>query len=295
MQAQLAAALAALAALAVATTAPAQVQCTPWKGCTVTVKPPPVSVQGQARGQAQSRGQASVSPAQLAWQAELARRAAWKAYFAWRAKVWADAQASIDANSYIDKMKPQAELAPDRYALMAPPVLGIPVDEPVSFPRVDVGFLGFCVGAYYGPGGATYLGYCPALRYRFDSNWALEMDPAIVRGSYDSQGFAMIGLHPGMEYGFGVGKRDLTASHIYAIGGLDLWFPVSRTDITPTAFLGGHLGFGAMVSGQTWGIGFEVRGLVRGGLGNGKNAMAHAMSSFRFGFEVRAPVIYISF
>lgn len=76
--------------------------------------------------------------------------------------------------------------------------------------------------------------------------------------------------------------------------GLDVWLPFSE-DATPSAFLGGHAGVGAMLSDGRWGIGFEVRGLVRGGVGNQDDPTAHAMSSFRAGFEGRAPVIYISF
>ncbi len=293
MKARLAPGFLFVAALVVTATAHAQVQCTPWKGCSVTVKPPPASAQGQAQGR--SQGSASTPPGQTAWQVELARRAQWKAYFDWRAQVWAKAQASIDARAYLEGMKQQARLAPDPHASMAPPAFAPPADSTVSFPRVDIGFLGFCIGQYSGSGGATYLGYCPAFRYRFDPNWALEMDPAAVEGKYEGHGFAMLGLHPGVEYGFAVGKRDQAASHLYSVGGLDLWFPVSHTDITPTAFLGGHLGLGATISGETWGIGFEVRGLLRGGLGNGGNALAHAMSTFRVGFEIRAPVIYVSF
>jgi hypothetical protein len=291
MNARLATGLSLLASLVVAAPAYSQVQCTPWKGCTVTVQPPPVSAQGQAQGQ----GSASAPSGQTAWQAELARRAQWKAYFDWRAQVWAEAQASIDARVYLDGMKQQARLVPDRYASMASPAYAAPGDATVSFPRVDIGFLGFCVGEYSGSGGAMYVGYCPAFRYRFDPNWALEMDPAVVQGKYAGHGFAMLGLHPGVEYGFAVGKRGLAASHLYTVGGLDLWFPVSNTDITPTAFLGGHLGLGATLSGETWGIGFEVRGLVRGGLGDGGNTLARSMSTFRVGFEIRAPVIYVSF
>lgn len=269
----------------------AQIVCTPGKGCTVQWQPPPVQWRPPT-------GQVQVDPgaqAQAQWQAELARRARWQAYFAWRAQIAADAQASINVRVAIDQMKLQARLTPDPYAITPPPFFAAPSDARVSFPRADLGLLGFCFGAYSGPGTPTYFGYCPAFRYRFNRRWALAFDPAVVSSQYNERSFGMVGLRPGLQVSFAQGTRGSTASNAYVIAGLDAWFPFSSTDNTPSVFLGGHVGVGAMISTGRIGIGVETRGLVRGGVGNGSDALAHEMSSVRLGFEARAPVLYLSF
>ena len=105
----------------------------------------------------------------------------------------------------------------------------------------------------------------------------------------------MFGLRPGVEFSFAQGRRDSTASHGYAVAGFDLWLPTSGGETTPTAFLGGHLGLGAVIESGHWGFGVETRALVRSGVGNQDNAYAREMSTFRLGFEVRAPVVHLSF
>ena len=50
-----------------------------------------------------------------------------------------------------------------------------------------------------------------------------------------------------------------------------------------------------MIESGHWGFGVETRALVRGGVGNQDNAYTREMSTFRVGFEVRAPAIYLSF
>lgn len=275
----------------------AQLVCTPGKGCKIEMTPPPVQWTPPSVG-GQVGGQGHIDPsvqANAQWQAELARRARWEAYFSWRAQVEASARLSINARIYIDRLKWQVRGTADPYAAMPAPYYQPPSDAYVRFPRLDMGLLAFCYGAYTGPGDPMYLGYCPAFRYRMNRRWGIAFDPAIVSSQYEDFSFGMVGLRPGVQFSFAQGKRDVTASNAYAVAGLDVWLPFSKDELTPSVFLGGHVGVGAMISGGRWGFGFEVRGLARGGLGNQDNEVAHAMSSFRVGFEGRAPVIYLSF
>ncbi len=296
------AAASGLLALLLAETSSAQPQlvCVPGKGCSVEVKPPPVQwqpppVQGQAGGQVGGGGQVPLpTPGPSQWELEAARRARWEAYFDWRAKIRLEAQARINARVYIDQMKIEAARTPDPYLSQPAPYFATPGDRRVKFPRVDVGFLGLCFGAYSGPGDPNYFGYCPAIRVRLNRRLGIAFDPAVVSAEYDDLSFGMVGLRPGVEITLVQGKRKLAASHLYAVTGLDVWLPFSE-DATPPVFLGGHAGLGAMLSDGRWGIGFEVRGLVRGGLGNQDDPTAHAMSSFRVGFEGRLQVLYVSF
>ena len=289
------AAVAGLVATLVAETSSAQIVCVPGKGCSVEVKPPPVQWQPppvQAGGGAQTQIPSThVNPQ---WEAELARRARWEAYFSWRAKIELEARARLNARFFIDQMKYEARLAPDPYASQSAPYFMPPGDRRVKFPRVDLGLLALCFGMYSGPGDPIYLGYCPALRLRLNRRWGIAFDPAIVTSRYANLSFGMVGLRPGVQLSFLQGKQKSTASHAYAVAGLDVWLPYAE-DATPSAFLGGHAGVGAMISDGRWGIGFEVRGLVRGGVGNQDDPTASAMSTFRVGFEGRAPVIYLSF
>jgi hypothetical protein len=292
---RLLAALVALLVTGVSSVAAAQLVCLPGQGCRVVVAPPPLTYQPPP---ATWQGpQVQVNPAaqaQAQWQAEIERRARWDAYFTWRAQVWASAQASIDVQPYVEPLKYQARLTPDPLAYSSAGYAA-PGGSYVSFPRAEIGFLAVCVGAYSGPGSPMYAGYCPAVRFRFNARWAAALDPAFVTAPYDERSFGMFGVRPGVEYSFAHGRRDLAASHAYAVGGLDLWFPTTGGATTPTAFLGAHLGLGAMISGGRWGFGAETRALVRGGVGNGDDAYARAMSTVRVGFEVRAPVVYLSF
>lgn len=288
--------------LAEASSAQPQVVCVPCKGCSVEVKPPPVQwqpppVQGQAGGQVGGGGQVPLpTPGPSQWEIEAARRARWEAYFEWRAKIRleAEAKAKINARLYIDQMKIEAARTPDPYLSQPAPYFATPGDRRVKFPRVDVGFLGLCFGAYSGPGDPNYFGYCPAIRVRLNRRLGIAFDPAVVSAEYDDLSFGMVGLRPGVEITLVQGKRKLAASHLYAVTGLDVWLPFSE-DATPPVFLGGHAGVGATISSGRWGVGFEVRGLVRGGLGNQDDPTAHAMSSFRVGFEGRLQVLYVSF
>lgn len=298
MSARLLAALTGLLVMGTSSVAAAQLVCPPGQGCRVVLQPPPVVWQSPTvQGQAQTQTQVQVDPAiqaQLAWQLELERRARWEAYFTWRQKVWVEAQASINAQVYIDPLKYQARQVPDQLAYSSAGY-GMPGNGYVKFPRVDIGFLTLCFGAYSGSGSPMYVGYCPAVRFRFNSRLAVALDPAFVTSLHDDRDYGMLGLRPGFEYSFAHGRRDTTASHAYAVAGFDLWLPTSGGATTPTAFLGAHLGLGAMIESGHWGFGVETRALVRGGVGNQDNAYTREMSTFRVGFEVRAPAIYLSF
>jgi hypothetical protein len=277
--------------------------CKPGQGCKIEITPPPVQwqpppVQGQGQVQVPTPGPVQIDPsieANAKWKAELERRARWEAYFKWRAEVEATARARIDVRGEIDKLKWEARRTPDPYLTMAAPSYGTPSDDRVRFPRIDMGLLAFCYGAYSGPGKPMYLGYCPAFRLRITRVFGVAFDPAIVSSQYDGLSFGMVGLRPGIQLSFAQGKRSIAASNAYAVAGLDVWFPFSSDGAAPLIFLGGHVGLGAMISSGRWGIGFEVRGLVRGGFGDQESAVAREMSSFRVGFEGRAPVLYLSF
>lgn len=299
---RLLASLAGLLVTGIPSIATAQLVCAPGQGCRVVVAPPPATWQPppaswQPPPTTWQGPQVKVDPAiqaQATWQAEIDRRARWDAYFSWRAQVWASAQASGNMQAYIEPLKYQARLTPDPLAYSGAGY-GTPGPDYVSFPRVDIGFLAICVGAYSGPGSPMYAGYCPAVRFRFNARWAVALDPAFVTAPYDERAFGMFGLRPGVEYAFAHGRRDLAASRAYAVGGFDLWLPTTGGATTPTAFLGAHLGLGAMISSGHWGVGVETRALVRGGVGNADDGYARAMSTFRVGFEVRAPVVSLSF
>lgn len=294
-------ALAGLAVTGISSVAAAQLVCTPGQGCKVVVAPPPLTyqpppVQWQPPPATWQAPPVTIDPsiqAQAKWQAEIDRRARWDAYFSWRAQVWASAQASGNMQAYIEPLKYQARMTPDNLAYSGASY-GLPSNSYVSFPRIEIGFLAVCFGIYSGSGAPTYIGYCPALRLRVSSRWAVALDPAYVSARHDDRGFGMFGLRPGVEFTFAQGRRDTTASRGYAVAGFDLWLPTTSATLTPTAFLGGHLGLGAMLSGNHWGIGFETRALVRGGVG-AEHSIAQAMSSVRLGFELRAPVVSVGF
>lgn len=292
----------------------AQPICIPGTGCKIELKPPipttwsPPPLQGGTQGQTNLPpvgggvslptvgGQ--VDPGQAQWQLELERRARWDAYFQWRAQVTAEAKASIDVRFHIDGLKWKIRSSTtDPYLAQPPPSYGIPVDG--GFKGMGVGLLGFCWGFYDGPGTPYYYGWCPNVRIRpSKSKWVgIAVDPAVV-GSYhgkDTRGFGMFGLRPGVELTFLKGKRTRGATRGYAVAGGDVWFPFADRGRAPTAFLGGHAGLGLSLSWEGFvETGFEVRGLLRGGLGS-DNSFAREMSLFRKGIEIRWNLLSFGF
>lgn len=319
MSARLLASLTGLLVMGISSVASAQIVCIPGQGCKVqvspppvtwkpppvtvqpppvTVQPPPVNWQPPPVTWQTPPVQVQVDPtaqAQLAWKLELERRARWEAYFKWRQDVWVGAQSLSHMQAQVDAYKYQARLTPDPLAGSSAQY-GLPANDHVWFPRVGIGILSVCYGVYSGTGSPMYFGYCPAVRFRFNSRWSAALDPAMVTSIYSYRPFGTFGLRPGVEYTFAQGRRGTAPSRGYAVGGLDLWFPTSGGATTPAAFLGAHLGLGAIIEGsQHFGFGFEVRGLVRGGVGNQDNPVTAEMSTFRVGFEVRAPVLQLSF
>jgi hypothetical protein len=324
MSARLLATLTGLLVLGISSVASAQIVCLPGQGCKVqvspppvtwkpppvtvqpppvTVQPPPVTVQPppinwQPPPVNWQTPQVQVDPAaqaKLAWQIELERRARWEAYFSWRQDVWVSAQSLSRMQAQVDTFKYQARQTPDPLAFSSASY-GLPINDHVSFPRGELGIIEVCYGVFSGSGSLMYVGYCPAVRFRFNSRWAVALDPAIVTTIFHRRSFGTFGLRPGVEYTFAQGRRSTAPSRGYAIAGLDLWLPTSGGETTPTAFLGAHLGLGAMIEGsQHFGFGFETSALIRGGVGNQDNARTAEMSTFRVGFEVRAPVLHLTF
>jgi hypothetical protein len=304
MSARLLATLTALLVMGISSVASAQLVCIPGQGCKVQVspppvqwQPPPVTVQPPPVSWQSPQVQVQVDPAvqaQLAWKAELERRARWEAYFSWRQDVWVNAQSMSNMREQIAPFKYAAYQTPDPLAGSSAS-FGLPANDYVKFPRLDIGVLAVCYAAYSGPGSPMYVGYCPAVRFRFNSRWGVALDPAMVTSIHDRRPFGTFGLRPGVEHTFAQGRRGTSASRGYAVAGFDLWFPTSGGATTPTAFLGGHLGLGAVIESGHFGFGFETRALVRGGVGNQDNTRTAEMSTFRVGFEVRAPVIHLSF
>ncbi len=68
----------------------------------------------------------------------------------------------------IDRFKYFANQTPDPLAGSSAPYQAPPNDY-VKFPRADIGILSICYAAYSGSGSPMYVGYCPAVRFRFNS------------------------------------------------------------------------------------------------------------------------------
>lgn len=299
MRARLLAFITGLLSLSLSSVAAAQFGCLPGQGCKVQVTPPPMTwhpppVTWQPPPVTWQSPQVQVNPVDLAWKAELERRARWEAYFSWRQQVWDRGQASVNVQAQVDSFKYLARQVPDQLASSSK-YFGVPGNNYVSFPRLGIGLLPFCFGAYSGPGSPMYFGYCPELRFRFNARLGVALDPAFVSSTYNDRSFGMFGLRPGIEYSFAHGRRDTTPSHAYVVTGFDLWLPTTGGATTPTAFLGGHAGLGARVEGGHVGASIETRALVRSGVGNHDDGFAREMSTFRVGFEVRLTLIALSF
>jgi len=271
-------------------------------GCKIEIKPPPIEwtpppIQGGASGGASLPPvQGSTSPGGYDWGAEFARRARWQAYFEWRVRVAAEAKLSFNARGYIEGLKPQIRLTPDPYVGKPPPVPmpGGPVTR-----NSALGLLSFCFDIYGGPGRPRFYGYCPTVRHRLNRYVWLAFDMAIGSSIHGSNltGFGMYAFQPGIQFSIERGKGERLRSRFESIVGADVWLPFAdgEPDRAPPVFLGGHVGLGTMLSWDGFlETGFEVRGLLRGGL-SGETAEAKEMSILRMGVEFRAILFSFAF
>ena len=135
------------------------------------------------------------------------------------------------------------------------------------------------------------------LRFRLNKTIALVLEPAYARVDFDVFSHGMAGVRPAAYWTLVQGGRRWPGAAFYGITGLDVWFPTSEATRTPTMFLGGDLGLGAMLASRRFSVGFgaEVRALMRGGIGNQESLPAQDMSSFRFGVEVRPMIVHMCF
>lgn len=227
--------------------------------------------------------------------AEARRRAeidaAWSGYVAWEAQLRLEVRASLEA-SVRARLRAEAaaaaRLTPDPYMAMRPPITLPYIPPAPQFPRMEVGLLALCFGAWTGPGSPRHGGYCPPVRVRFDERWTLALDPSVLAMHHDARGFSTLGLHPALLYSFAHGVRSYAESHAYVRAGADVWIPVYELQRTPDAFAGGHAGVGVTSAGSGLFVGSELRALVRTGIGDEPVPAGETkMSTLRAGFEVR--------
>ena len=164
-----------------------------------------------------------------------------------------------------------------------------------QFPRVDISLASVCAGFFPGRGNAFFAGYCPSVRWRIKEKLGIAFEPAYAQLDHDRARFGMFGLRPGVQFSLAEGRGITTFSTAYVIGGMDIWIPTTSRPITPSIFLGGHVGLGILLSYGRFGIGAEMLGLVRGGIGNQDSALAKELSAPRLGFEVRVLGLVVSF
>ncbi|XXT22695.1 hypothetical protein WME94_14185 [Sorangium sp. So ce429] len=263
----------------------------PWCfGGTVRLDPPPVRVQPPAVDlQAQARAEAEAR-ARLEAQARLE----WEAYYQWEARLRLEAEVSTRAKleaSFVAEER--AKLDP--YLQIPSPVTRWVAPLPVSFPRVEIGILGGCLGVWTGRGAPAHIGACPIVRVRLRRQWGIALDPSILRMAHGALDFTTLGFHPAATYTFASGKGSLTGSHGFARAGLDVWAPVTQLARTPDALLGAHVGAGAHFFSDWAGAGAEARLLVRQGAGDGGDPLAAEIADLRLGGEVRAHIFMIGF
>ena len=227
--------------------------------------------------------------------AEAKRRAAidaeWSAYVAWEAALRLEVRASIEA-SIRARLRAEANAAarmtPDLYWNLQPPITPYRIPPAPDFPRMDVGVLAFCVGAWTGSDAPRHAGFCPPVRVRFNETWTAALEPSVVAFKHGDRGFTTLGFHPALLWSFAQGVRSQAESHAYLRAGADVWIPVYELARTPDAFLGGHAGVGVTTAGSGLFMASEVRGLVRGGVGSEPVPAGEArMSTLRLGFEMR--------
>lgn len=239
---------------------------------TVTVQTPGVDVNAEARRRAEVDAQ-------------------WRGYVAWESSMRVQIRASLEAGVRARihaEASAAARLTTDPYMGVRPPVTLPYIPPEPDFPRMEVGLLAFCFGAWTGSNSPMHAGYCPPVRVRFDERWTLALDPSVLafhEGAYD---FSTLGFHPAILYSFAHGVRSQAESHAFVRAGADAWFPVYELERTPDAFAGGHAGVGVTAAGGGIFVTTELRGLLRAGIGSEPVPPGEArMSTLRAGFEVR--------
>jgi len=152
---------------------------------------------------------------------------------------------------------------------------------PLRFPLVEVS-AGFRVGTV-ARDGYGHAGPEVGLALRFDRHLGVELPVALMQTWAGSLGrWATVGTSPSFVLST-VGK----GAFVYARVGPDLLIPSGASGMAPVAFVGGHVGFGAYAVAAALpgaghvGIGFDVRGSLRGGVGGPDSAM----DTPRFGID----------
>jgi hypothetical protein len=259
--------------------------CAQWgpTGPQVVVRPPPVQGGAQAGGGAQAQAQAQAH-ARAALEAQW--RAEWDAYLAWRAQVGVQVDASVRARLQIQARAALAR-TPDPYA-MRPLYVPPPSYPDVTFPRLSLGLVGFCVGHFLGDTAAVYAGYCPSVRYRLGA-LGIAVDPAMLAVEEARVPYGMFALRPGVTYAVVRGRYETWGSELYATAGLDVYVPTGPRRPSAPAFFGAHAGLGAQLTDGTVAMGVEWRLTSRVAfehavLGDGSGT---SVSAFRLGSEAR--------
>ncbi|AKT41546.1 hypothetical protein [Chondromyces crocatus] len=264
----------------------------------VVIRPPPVHVptpqidlEAQARAAAEARARAE---AEARARAEAALRAEWEAHFEWEARIRLEAEVRIRADLKA-RLAIEARGRPDPYHGVPSPVSGWSGPPSVRYPRVELGILAFCAGVWSGSGKPFHIGYCPSYRIRVNKRWGFALDPTVLLMKHERLQFNTLGLHPGAFVSLVHGKNEIVASHLFALAGLDAWFPANVQERMPDAFLGGHTGLGVHLADGNLQIGAEARLQMRGGVGDNPERPASNMNQFRIGGEVRFQLAMIGF
>ncbi len=135
----------------------------------------------------------------------------------------------------------------------------------------------------------------PSVARRIKEKIGIAFDPAYAVLAHDRASIGMFGLRPGVQVSLVKGRGALASSSAYVVAGMDLWIPTTSRPITPSILLGGHAGLGLVLSYGRFGLSTELRGLVRGGIGNQDSTLAKELSAIRLGFEARFLGVVVSF
>lgn len=265
----------------------------------VIIAPPSVRVDpnldARVRAEAEARARADYearmrAQQQAALDLEISRVLTWKAYLGWQARVRAEVEASASARLGLEAVA-NASLLADRYAGAALPRLGPEPDRHVRFPHLETSLLAFCGAVFSGPHLPAYAGFCVPVRIRLTESLSVLSDVSFVFERYRDATFHSLGLHPAFAWSFAHGRGSLAGSDAFARIGVDGQLPVSGGSASPDAYTGAHVGLGVHAQlGSTFGMGAELRGLVRGGTSDADEGA----STVRLGAEIRLHAVTIA-